>query len=141
MRAIRCSGCPGCVCACVCVRVSQHALSRWCIPACTGRGEGVCPGCVCVCVCVSRGVCASRYVCVCPGGCLPRGWECVHGGVCPRGICPGVCVSREDVSKMVVRGGVSATQPPVNKMTDACESIRFPQILLRTVTTESLPTE
>ena len=74
----------------------------------------------------------------CPGGVCPGVCVCVSGGgVSRRGFCPGyvsregaVCVSREGGVQ-----GVSATHtpPPVNKITDACENITFPQLLLRMV--------
>ena len=65
-------------------------------------------------------VSAWRVVClegVCPWGCLP-------GGVCPGGVCPGGCLPR---------GGVHL--PPVNRITDRCKNITFPQLCLRTVIT------
>ena len=68
------------------------------------------------------------------GGCLPRGrgyargasaqgGSAQGGGVCPGGL-PGGCFCL----------GVSARPPrPVDKITDACENITFPYLLLRTV--------
>ena len=61
-------------------------------------------------------------------GCVPSAAVAVRGG----GVCP------EDVS----RGGLpwGGVHPPVDRMTDACENITFPQLLLRTViTTDSFP--
>ena len=74
-----------------------------------------------------------------PGGCLPGGAcprrGCIYlGGVCPGDICSGVCLPREvsaqgDVCPGGVCPGVSATPPPaVDRMTDACENITFPQL-------------
>ena len=59
-------------------------------------------------------------------------------GVSARGgVCPGGYLSRERVSAWEVsawgclpRG---CTPPPVDRMTDTCENITFPQLLLRTV--------
>ena len=55
-------------------------------------------------------------------GCLPSG--CLHIGVCPGvgGSLPG--------GEVLPRG---CTPPSVDRMTDACENITFPQLLLRTV--------
>ena len=50
------------------------------------------------------------------GGCVREG-VCVRGDGCPGGVCVG--------------GGGCFT--PVDRMTDACENITFPQLLLRTV--------
>ena len=90
---------------------------------------------------------------VCPGGCLPRGntwgmsaqgvsawggvcragwllgdvcWEggCLLGGVCPGGCLPRGCVSQH---------APLADTPPVERMTDRCKNITFPQLRLRTV--------
>ena len=66
-----------------------------------------------MCVCVPEG-CASAQ-----GGCLPRGsdqWG-LTSGVCPGG-----------GGRMSARGGVCQTLP-VDRMTDACENITFPQLL------------
>ena len=56
------------------------------------------------------------------GGCLPAG--SVRGG----GLCPGGGVSAQG---SVCLGAVHL--PPVGRMTDACENITFPQLLLRMV--------
>ena len=78
------------------------------------------------------------------GGCLPRGgvcpgWEVCLGGCLPQGVCLwGVCLPRRwgVLSESVCSGGV---HPLVDRMTDACENITFPQLLLRTVITISNP--
>ena len=69
------------------------------------------------------------------GVCLPRGGVCwgvsVQGGVCPGGVSAGGCLSRWGVSAQVggvCPGGVSDTHTPVNRITDACESITLPQL-------------
>ena len=63
-----------------------------------------------------------------PGGCLPRGvsaWVGVClGGICPGGVCPGGCLSQHALGQ---------TLPPVDRMTDRCKNIIFPQLRLRTV--------
>ena len=70
-----------------------------CIPECTGQG-GVCPG----------GGCASQHA-------LGRG----------RGVC--VYPSMHWAGVVSARGGGgSATPPPVNRITDACENITLPQL-------------
>ena len=60
-------------------------------------------------------------------GCLPRGAVSAHG----RGVCPGA---------VSAQGGVSAwgcpPDSPVDRMTDACENITFPQLLFWTVNIE-----
>ena len=58
------------------------------------------------------------------------------GGVCLVGVCPGgVCVSKGlCVSRGCVYLGRMYTSP-MDRMTDACENITFPQLLLRTVIT------
>ena len=131
--------------------VSQHALCRGCIPACTGQGvsawgvftqgvfvwgvsaqEGVCPG-----GCLPRRVSAQEGVC--PGGCLPRG-VCL-GGVCPGGVCQeGGClpmgVSAQGRGCLPRRGCVAdmpldqrqAPPSPVNRITDRCKSITLTQL-------------
>ena len=65
-----------------------------------------------------------RGDCVCPWrGCLPGG-VCVGGGVCLGDVC---------------LGGVHLPFPPtLDRMTDACENITFPQLLLRRVKTKVL---
>ena len=61
--------------------------------------KGVCSG----------GGCLRGRRCVCQGG------VCVClGGVCPGGVSPSACWD---------------THPSVNRMTDACENINFPQLL------------
>ena len=68
--------------------------------------------------------------CVCSGGCVcPRGGVCSRGGDCllrgcllPGGVCSGGCL---------LPGGIPActeADPPVNKMTDACENITLAQL-------------
>ena len=52
------------------------------------------------------------------GECLPGGGWCL-----PRGICPG---------KVSAHGGGVSARPPVDRMTDACENITFPELLLQT---------
>ena len=55
--------------------VSQHALGRGCIPACTGQG-------VCIPACTGQGVCIPA--CTGQGVCIPA---CTgQGGVCPGGV-------------------------------------------------------
>ena len=50
------------------------------------------------------------------------------GGVCPGSVCcGGVCPGG-----MSAQGGL---HPPVDRQTDTCENITFPQLLLRTVIT------
>ena len=141
---------------CVCVLVSRGVCVR---PGCVSRCVCVCvcvSRCVCVCVCVQVCVCVSRCVCVCPGVsrcvqvcvCVCPGGVYPGGGGVSRGVSRGMCVQGVSAQRCVCPGrlyprglsrGVSATQLPVNRMTDACENIRFLQLLLRTVTTESLP--
>ena len=74
---------------------------------------------------------------VCPGGFLPRGvsaWVVSQESVCPGGVSAwgvshsgGVCL-RGVVSEHALR-----QTPPVNRMTDRCKNITFPQLRLRTV--------
>ena len=65
--------------------------------------------------CIPVGCVSSATVAV-MGGCLPGG----GGGCLPGRVClPG--------------GGVSDTPLPVNRITDRCKDITFPQLLLRTV--------
>ena len=165
MRTIRCSGrlgggCPGGV-----YTGMECAQGSVCPGGgiCLGRGKGVC-----LRVSVWGGVCPRGVFPrgVCPGGCLPRrvsaqgglpeeGGGCLPGGVClsrllPREVCPrgvfpwgsawgGVRVSALSVS---VPGGVflgeSAPPSPVDRTTDACENITFPQLLLLTVKIETI---
>ena len=89
-------------------------------------GDGVCPGGVCP---------GGTYL---PGrGCLPRwggvsaqGVGCLpSGGVCPgdvssQGVSAWECVSQHPLGK---------TPPLVDRMTDRCKNITFPQLRLRTV--------
>ena len=86
----------------------------------------------------------SREGGVCPGGCLPRGLSALGvsaymgvclGGVClvgclPRGMCLPGCVCLGGVCLV---GCTLPPPPPVNRMTDACKNITFPQLLLQTV--------
>ena len=76
------------------------------------------------------------------GGCLPREGMCLSGGFCQRE--DGVCPVRNVVSPQwylfrewgVYLGGISEIDtPPMNRITDMCENITFPQLLLRTVIT------
>ena len=70
-----------------------------------------------------------------PVGCVPSaagrlGGRVSVGGCPPGGVCPGGCLP----------GGVclgGAHLPPVDRMSDACENITFPQLLLRTVMNSS----
>ena len=81
-----------------------------CIPACTGQ-ESV-----------------SAQGGVCPGGCLP--WEVSTCGVFAQGVfAQGGCLRGEWVGGGVcpVHAGIH-TPPHVNRMTDACENITFPQL-------------
>ena len=74
---------------------------------CSGRrwGASVCRG-----MCLSSGVSARR--------CLPGG-----------GVCPGRCLRRG----VFIPACTGADPPLVNRFTDACENITFPQLLLLTV--------
>ena len=70
---------------------------------------------------------------------LPRGVYLLRGGVPAWGCTyPGRVYLPSGVG-LSAPGGVSQhalgqTPPPVNRITDACENITFPQLLLRTVT-------
>ena len=73
------------------------------------------------------------------GGDLPRGVSS-RGCVCPGedGVCPGedgVCPGEDGVypGEDGVCPGLVYTSPTVDRITDACENITFPQLLLRTV--------
>ena len=55
-----------------------------------------------------------------PGGCLLRGGVCRGGGVCVQGV------------SAPLHAGIHPLRL-VNRMTDVCENITFPQLLLRTV--------
>ena len=96
-------------------------MPRGCLSGgvCMGRGKGVCLGGVCL---------GGVYLgCVCPKGCLPgEGGVCLGmsawGGVCPGGVFL----------------GESAPPPAVDRMTEACEIIAFPQLLLLTVKIETI---
>ena len=82
--------------------VSKHAL---------GRG-GICPwGCL-------------------PGGCLPGGLSGQVGGGFAQGVSAwrGCLARGVSVWGMSAQGGVSATHPPVNRITDAFENITLPQL-------------
>ena len=84
--------------------------------------------CVCLGVCVSRGVCVqegSPGVCVCPRMCMSR--EC-PGCVCLGGVTTGVYTPRP-----------RARHPPMNRMTDRCKNITFPQVRLRVVIMDFSP--
>ena len=90
--------------------------------------------------CLSGGVCLVRCL---PGGVYLGG---VWGGVCPRGYLPQGCLPRGGCMSMCVclggclprgRGLPEGCTPPplllVNRMTDRCKNINFPQHRLRTV--------
>ena len=64
------------------------------------------------------------------GGGLAKGEVSAQGGVCLEGVCLGG-VSVQGVS--AYGGCLSKVTPPVNRITDRCENITFPQLLLRTV--------
>ena len=85
--------------------ISQECIPVGCVPSAT--------------VAFSGGVCLGG---VCPGRCLPREGGVYPGGVCPRCLPRGGCL----------RGGLEYT-PPVNRMTDRCKNITFPQLRLWTV--------
>ena len=110
MRTVRCSSHLGGVC-----------LGDVCIPACTGQGVCVSQHALGRGVCVypsmhwAGGVCVSQHA-------LGRGCVCVSQHALGRGC---VCVSQHALGQA----------PPVNRMTDSCKNITFPQLLLRTVTT------
>ena len=59
-----------------------------------------------------------------PVGCVPSAAVASPG---EGGICPGGCLPRS----CVCPGGVH--HPPVNRISDRCKNITFPQLLLRTV--------
>ena len=74
---------------------------------------------------------------VCPGGCLPRG--CLPKGVClGEGVCLGSawgCLSRGCLpGGCLPRGLYTLPGPkadtPLNRITDRCKNITFPQLLL-----------
>ena len=97
--------------------------------------------------CIPVGCIPSAAVAICWGGCLPRGLSARGGvcpgggGVCPGGICPGRgCLSRGVSPVGVCPGGVYPSMhwgrhPPVDRMTDRCKNITFPQVHLCTVMT------
>ena len=97
--------------------MNQECIPVECVPsaAVAISGGGVCLG----------GVCLEG---VCPGGCLPGNIS--PGGSLPRGYLPGV----SDQGKCVFPGvsaqgslpGWGVCHPPVNRITDACENITFP---------------
>ena len=80
-----------------------------------------------------------------PRGCLPRGVS-AHFNLCPRGCLPrgGVCPGKSVQGCLPGGGGGGlprgclprrGVRPPVDRQTQACENIPFPQVLLRTVIT------
>ena len=66
--------------------------------------------------CLPRGCVSAQGVCVCPGGVSAGGGVC-PGGVFLVGCLPGGCLPQ----------CMLGYTPPVNRMTDACENITFPQ--------------
>ena len=93
--------------------VSQHALGRGCIPACTG--QGVYPS-----MHWAGGVCIPWA-----GGCLPRGF-CLGG--LPRGVSAPGDVCQGSGQGGVCRGVCHTHTHPVNRITDSCENITLPQL-------------
>ena len=93
------------------VRSSSHAMS---IPACTGH-------------CVSQHALGRGCVYLSmhwAGGCLPG-----DGGVCLGDVCPGESARKgAGVSQHALK-----QKPPMNRMTDRCKNITFPQLRSRTV--------
>ena len=65
-------------------------------------------------------------------GCLPRGDVCLGAGCLPNG---GVCLGRHlpQTQKQTPPWTQRQTPLPVNRITDRCENIAFPQLLLWTV--------
>ena len=80
---------------------SMHCTGGVYIPACTGQG-------VCIPACTEQGG-------VWPGGCLPGGVVCWGGGLFAGGVVCWGCLPH----------------PPVDRMTDTCENITFPQLRCR----------
>ena len=81
--------------------------SRMCTVRCSGCLRGCLPG-------------GSAWAGVCLGG-LPRG--CLPRGCLPRGCLPGGCTPPWSQRQ----------NPPVNRITDRCKNITFPQLLLQMV--------
>ena len=123
MRTVHCSGsllrgggevCPG-------RGVMSDRGRWWCLPRglVSAQGEGVSTQGVSAQGGVRPGGGSSQggfaWLSVCPGG------VSAQGGVLPGGVCPGGCLP-------------DPHPRPVDRMTDACENITFPQLLLRTVT-------
>ena len=83
----------------------------------------------------------SAYGGICTGGCLPRGvcLEVSAREYLPRrGVSAGGCLPRGSLPWGVSAWGVHPqtqmqTPPPVNRITDRCKNITFPQLLLQTV--------
>ena len=73
----------------------------------------------------------------CRGGVSAQGVVCPGGGVCPGHVCPGgaVCLGGVYLGGVCL-GGVH--HPRTEFLTDACESITFPQLLLWVVINEPL---
>ena len=123
MRTVRCSGRLG-----GCLSGGYLPRGGGCLPrGCLSRGY-VCLGSVSAGGCLHRGVYlgVSALGVSAQGGCLPS-IVSAQGGVCLAGVClGGVCLGWG-----AYPGG--CTPPPVDRMTDACENITFPQLLLRMV--------
>ena len=97
-------------------------------------GGGVCLGDVCIPACTGQGVYVSQHA-------LGRGCVCVSQHALGKGC---VCVSQHALGRGCVYPSMHwagcvcvypGRHPPVNRMTDSCKNITFPQLLLRTVTT------
>ena len=105
----------------------QECIPVGCIPSAsvTISGMGCLPR-----GCPPRG-CSPREVSA--WGCLPRG--CLPGGCLPSrvclGVCLGVCLPRGCTPPAHRMLGYK--QPPVNRITDRCKNITFPQLHLRNV--------
>ena len=79
-----------------------------------------------------------------PVGCVPSAAVAISGGVSawgclPRGVSArwGVCLGGLSAQRGVSQHELGQTPLPMNRITDACENITFPQLLLRTVITLS----
>ena len=68
----------------------------------------------------------SHQECI-PLGCIPSAVVAISGGCLSRGVSAWTCLPRGSVCLGV------CTPPPVDRMTDSCENITFPQLLLWTV--------
>ena len=78
--------------------------------------------------CIPVGCVLSAAVAV--GG-MSRGWVCVWKVGVSRGVC--VCTGGGVFVQLGVCPGGLYTFPPVDRMTDTCENIIFPQLVLQTV--------